>query len=596
MHSLTRCQRGTGVLGICRTCRRSRLPDKSSFKVRFCRSRELRRFRHAGQCDGHHSRRAAHAAVTAFARATADDGQADVVAFLTRHAAGQGVTVQVVRTHISLVLLAGDRAFKLKRAVRFPYLDFSTPALRLDACEAELALNRRTASDLYLAVRRVTQEPGGLALDGSGPVVDAVLEVRRFDQECLFDRMAQRGALDAGTVTALAHVLARFHAGAAVSQRQGGADGIAAVLMSNDRSLRATHLVPPAAADDVGRAFDHALASHAALLDARRAAGKVRRCHGDLTLRNICLWNGVPTPFDCIEFDDALAIIDVLYDLAFPLMDLCRQGQLGFANLLLNRYLDEQDETDGLATLPFLMAVRAAIRAHVTAAQAAGLPDAQAAPLLQDARAYLSLVPTLLAGSAPVLVAVGGFSGSGKSTLAAGRAPQVGLPPGARVLGSDRTRKHMHGVLPGTPLPSRSYQPEVSVAVYVALRGQAAATLQAGWSVVVDAVFDRPAERAAIEGLAKAIQVPSTGVWLDAPLAALLSRIAGRSNDPSDAAAAVLRRQVAQGSGAVGWTRFDAGGPTDGLRDAVLSRLVPNTARPSGIPSSIASTEGAHHA
>ena len=534
--------------------------------------------------------------MTASTPCTAEDGQADAVAFLMRHAAGRVAPVQVMRTHISLVLLAGDRAFKLKRAVRFPYLDFSTPALRLAACEAELVLNRRTAPDLYLAVHRVTQEPKGLALDGSGPLVDAVLEMRRFDQECLFDRMAQRGALDAELVTALAHVLAGFHAGAATSRRHGGADGIAAVLASNDRSLRAIPLVSPAAADDLARAFDQALARHAALLDARRAAGKVRRCHGDLTLRNICLWNGVPTPFDCIEFDDALATIDVLYDLVFPLMDLCRQGQPGFANLLLNRYLDEQDETDGLAVLPFLMAIRAAIRAHVTAAQAVGLPDAQARPLLQDARAYLGMVPPLLAGSAPVLIAVGGFSGSGKSTLAARVAPHVGLPPGARVLGSDRTRKHMHGVPPGTPLPSQSYRPEVSVAVYAALRQQAAATLRAGWSVVVDAVFDRPAERAAVEDVATAMRVPFTGIWLDTPPEILLPRIAGRSNDPSDADAAVLHQQVAKGAGAVGWTWFDAGGPADDLRDAVLSRLESGTAEPSGVPSSIASIKGAHHA
>ena len=534
--------------------------------------------------------------MTASTPCTAEDGQADTVAFLMRHGAGQGISVQVVRTHISLVLLAGDRAFKLKRAVRFPYLDFSTPALRLGACEAELVLNRRTAADLYLAVHRDTVEPGGLALDGCGPLVDAVLEMRRFDQECLFDRMAQRGALDAELVTALAHVLARFHAGAGISQRHGGADGIAAVLASNDRSLRATSLVSTAVADNLTQASDHALERYAALLDARRAAGKVRRCHGDLTLRNICLWNGVPTPFDCIEFDDALATIDVLYDLAFPLMDLCRQDQPGFANLLLNRYLDEQDESDGLAALPFLMAIRAAIRAHVTAAQAVGLPDAQARPLLQDAQAYLGMVPPLLAGSAPVLIAVGGFSGSGKSTLAARVAPHVGLPPGARVLGSDRTRKHMHGVPPGRLLPSQSYRPEVSVAVYATMRQQAAATLRAGWSVVVDAVFDRPAERAAVEDMATAMRVPFTGIWLDAPLAALLPRVAGRSNDPSDADAAVLERQVAQGSGTVGWSRFDAGVPADNLRDAVLSRLASGTAEPSEVPSGSASIEGAHHA
>ena len=284
---------------------------------------------------------------------------------------GRRREVEIVTTHASLVFLAGDRAFKLKRAVRYPYLDFSTPERRLDACRTELELNRRTAPSLYLGVRTITREADGrLAFDGRGPLVDAVVEMRRFGQEHLFDAMAQKGALTPLLLTELARRIAAFHKSAAVSFEHGGAAGIAAVLDINDRALRGTTLVGTEVAKAFADSFRQALAAHSERLEARRKAGKVRRCHGDLILRNICLVDGEPTLFDCLEFDEALATIDVLYDLAFLLMDLWHRDQRRLANIVFNRYLDECDETDGLPLVPFFMAIRAAVRAHVTAAQA----------------------------------------------------------------------------------------------------------------------------------------------------------------------------------------------------------------------------------
>ena len=504
---------------------------------------------------------------------TADD-QSETIAFLEHGNSASGGASEVVRTHISLVFLVADRAFKLKRAVRFPYLDFSTAERRRAACEAELELNRRTAPGLYLAVRRIGRAADGkLAFDGPGPLVDAVVEMRRFDQDGMLDRMAQRGALTPGVVTALAHRLAAFHRDAAVSQDHGGASGISAVIEGNDRSLRATSLVSPTEAESLVQAFRWTLARHAGRLDARRAAGRVRRCHGDLILRNICLLDGEPTLFDCIEFDDALATIDVLYDLAFLLMDLWHRDQRGLANLVLNRYLDECDETDGLVVLPLFMAIRACIRAHVTAAQAAGLPTDQATPLLQDARAYFDLAQSLLPEAPPALLAVGGFSGSGKSTVAAALAAQLGPPPGARILSSDRIRKHLHGVAATERLPASAYCAEVSERVYSALRKQAAETLAAGWTVIADAVFDKPSERTAVEDVARAQVVPFLGVWLDAPSPILLARIAERRHDPSDATASVLQQQLERSCGEIAWRRLDAQGGIAGTRDAILSGL-----------------------
>src|SRR4051812_18125111 len=308
--------------------------------------------------------------------------QSETITFLKAKTIGLGLPIETISTHISVIVLRGDRTLKLKRAVRFPYLDFSTAERRLAACQAELLLNRRTAPTLYLGVRRITRETDGrLALDGAGRLVDAVVEMRRFAQDNLFDNMVQRGALTPALMADLARQIAAFHRDAIVNFDHGGAAGVAAVLKSNDQALRTTSLVPDAAAEAFANAFQRAFERHADLLEARRREGKVRRCHGDLILRNICLLDGRPTLFDCIEFDDTLATIDALYDAAFLLMDLWHRDQHNLANLVFNRYLDECVESDGLELVPFFMAIRAAIRAHVTAAQASEAPSAAAAPV-----------------------------------------------------------------------------------------------------------------------------------------------------------------------------------------------------------------------
>lgn len=503
--------------------------------------------------------------------------QDGVGAFLTLALSGQG-TVDTATTHISRLFLAGSRVFKLKRAVRFPYLDFSTPERRLAACEAEVALNRRTAPALYLGARRITREPGGtLAFDGPGDLVDAVVEMRRFPEADLFDAMARDGRLGPRHVTDLAQVIATFHAAAEIHRDGGGAAAIGALVDMNGAALRATGLISAEAAEALTARFRAALARHAGLLDDRGAAGKVRRCHGDLTLRNICLFQGRPTPFDCIEFSETIATTDVLYDLAFVLMDLWHRDRFELANLLLNRYLDVADETDGIGLLPFLMALRAVIRAHVTAAQATDATGDVAAAKTAEARAYLALGESLLTGKSVVLLAVGGFSGSGKSSVAAAVAPWTGAAPGARILSSDRIRKRLNGVDVLTRLPASAYAPAESREVYEILRLEAARVLAAGHCAVADAVFDRPAEREGIAAAARDNDAGFLGVWLEAPAATLASRIERRVGDPSDATAAVLTAQVTRGCGPLAWHRLRADRQLDVLRSTVLS-LIGNVA------------------
>jgi len=292
------------------------------------------------------------------------------------------------------------------------------------------------------------------------------------------------------------------------------------------------------------------------LLDRRRATGKVRRCHGDLHLRNVCLFEGRPTLFDCLEFSDELASVDVLYDLAFLLMDLEHRGLADFANLTLNRYLDLTGEDDGLAAMPLFLSLRAAIRAHVTATAMERAAGFGAKPeMAAEACRYLDLAAQFLQPRSCRLVAIGGLSGSGKSTLAAALAPGLG----ARVLRSDVIRKRLFGVAPETHLPASAYTSEESRRVYQTLRRQAGDALAAGYSVIIDAVSLKPAERRSFAAVAEAAGVPFSGLWLAAPAATMEGRLRARRHDPSDASPEVLAQQLRQDPGPMDWVRVDAG-------------------------------------
>lgn len=490
---------------------------------------------------------------------------AGVLAFLMRKA---GPGAERVTTHISHVVIGRDVVFKLKRPVRLAYLDFSTAERRLMFCEREYSLNRRTDPDglIYQGVRRIVRAPDGdLAFDDGGVLVEAVVCMHPFDQSGLLDRLATAGPLEPALVDDLATAIVALHAQAEVSGDTRGAARMARVLDVNAAAFVDSGLLTAEAAAALDRQFRDALDRHTALLDRRAGAGQVRRCHGDLHLRNICVIADRPVIFDCLEFDEDLATTDVLYDLAFLIMDLWHRDQKVAANRLLNRYCDATGETEGLALVPFLVAVRAAVRAHVTAsAGGAG----------EEAGAYLALARQALAGTPPVLVAVGGLSGSGKSSLAAVLAPHLGALPGARILSSDRLRKAHFGVPAQHRLSADAYRPEVSQAVYAAIREGAAAVLVAGSAVIADAVHARPVERDAIAAVAQVSQARFLGVWLDVPPDRLMARVAARRGDPSDATVATVEAQLGYDLGDIAWRRFDAARPQGELAAEIVAALV----------------------
>ncbi|QKC99037.1 bifunctional aminoglycoside phosphotransferase/ATP-binding protein [Mesorhizobium sp. NZP2298] len=470
---------------------------------------------------------------------------------------GEAGPVETIETHISRIFLIGQRAFKMKRAVKLPYVDFSTPELRLAACEKEVELNSRTAPGLYLNVRRITRAGNRLAMDGSGELVDAVIEMVRFDQSNLLDRLAAAAKLTPSLVTAVARMIVQYHRNSEVIHAGSGSGNIGGVLEINSAGFATSHVFDGKEIETLNAAFRATLARHAGLLDQREAAGRVRRCHGDLHLRNICVFDGEPRLFDCIEFNDQIATVDVLYDLAFLLMDLWHRGFPEFANLVMNRYLDDADDEDGFILLPFFMAVRAAVRAHVTATQVEeGSQDST--KLVAEARSYFRLAHILLAETPPRLVAIGGLSGSGKTTVAEALAPRIGAPPGARIVESDRIRKAMHGVAAETKLPDKAYRPGVSERVYRQIAWRSELILAEGGSVVADAVFDKPEDRDRIERAASDANAPFAGFWLAADPSVLWRRVSERKGGPSDATVDILSRQLQRDAGALTWRKIEA--------------------------------------
>jgi hypothetical protein len=396
--------------------------------------------------------------------------------------------------------------------------------------------------------------------------------MRRFEQSSLFDTLAQTGGLNAPLMHELAGRIAAFHAMAEQRFDYGGAAALIAIAQTNHRCLmEAQHA--RFTRDRIDEVRDNSLRRLAAvggLLDRRRAEGKVRRCHGDLHIRNICLLDGKPTLFDCLEFSDALASIDVLYDLAFLLMDLEHRGLTEFSNIVLNRYLDLTDEDDGLDAMPLFLSLRAAIRAHVTATAIDHAPHPDRKPeMAAEARSYLDLAARLLRPRPCRLIAIGGLSGSGKSTLAAALAARIG----ARVLRSDVIRKRLFGVAPETRLPASAYAPEVSRGVYQALRQKAVVALAAGYSVIIDAVSLKPEERQSFAAITKAASVPFSGLWLAAPATTMEMRLRARRHDASDASPEVLARQLQQDAGPIDWASIDAGSGPEACLAAALRAL-----------------------
>lgn len=455
------------------------------------------------------------------------------------HPAGR---VELVETHISWVLLAGEFAYKLKKPVRLPFLDFSTLAARRHFCEEELRLNRRTAPELYLEVVPVVRnEQGGARVGAPGEPVEYAVKMRRFAAEELADAMARRGALDAASVDEIAAAIARFHATAPA------ADAVSAYGTPGAIEAPALGNFDQIGAPDAGSAARMAalrawtVREGARLRPAfarRREQGFVRECHGDLHLGNVAFLAGRAVPFDCIEFDPQLRWIDVMNEVAFLVMDLFAHRLPRLAWRLLNAWLEATGDYEGVGVLRYYLVYRAMVRAKIARIRGAE----------EGFREFLALAETLALAVRPVLVLMHGPAGSGKTVLAQALLERLG----AVRLRSDVERKRLHGIgarsRAGAGFGAGIYDAASGERTYARLAALAAQVLEAGYPAIVDAAFLEKEQRARLLGEARQRRAPCVIARCTASDATLRGRVAAREQrgeDASDAGIAVLERQLA---------------------------------------------------
>jgi uncharacterized protein len=480
-------------------------------------------------------------------------GQDEVLAFL-----GRGT--QRIDTHASIVFLATDRVLKVKRAVKLPFLDYSTLQRRKDACEEELAVNARNAPAIYRRVVPITREANGLAIGGQGPVIEWAVEMARFDEKRTLDHLAAAHAVPIDAADALAETMRVSHASAPIADGTQWLASIGPIIDRNTANFRGQRALQVGDVDRLHELSHGRLRDGFPLLQRRAASGMVRRCHGDAHLANIAMIDGKPVLFDAIEFDPVIATTDLLYDLAFPIMDFLHFGDADAANRLCNGYLQSgwREHGDGLALLPLFLSVRAAVRALVSFTRHELCPDDPAC--LTEARSYFALALRLIAPARPSLIAIGGRSGTGKSVLARGIAGRIEPAPGAIVLRSDVIRKELAGVDALTRLPGAAYTRESSHQVYGEMFDRAREVLAQGHSAVLDGVFLLEAERTTAAGIAAEAGVDFHGVFLTATPDVRVQRIGLRRTDASDATEKVARDQEDIDTGTMVWQLVDASG------------------------------------
>ena len=467
------------------------------------------------------------------------------------HPAGR---IELLETHISWVLLAGDYAYKIKKPVSLGFVDFSTLQSRRFYCEEELRLNRRTAPELYLAVVPVTGTPENPSMDGKGEAFEYAVKMRRFPQEALLDRVAKAGQLAAAQVEAFARSVARFHGEVGRAGAEGAFGSPSAILADAVDNFAQLELLDGPADTREAR---QALASWTLrefnrlepVLARRKQGGFVRECHGDLHLGNVALLQGRPVAFDAIEFNEAFRWVDVMNEVAFPVMDLVHHGLDALAHRFLDAYLDATGDYAGLRTLRFYLTYRAMVRAKVSCIRAhqGGISAADRERSANACRGHLELAQRLARRPPGVLVAMHGVSGSGKTTISGHLVEALG----AVRLRSDVERKRLHGLdalartdsAPGAGL----YAPEADRITYGRLAALAGEVLDAGYPVVVDAAFLKHSWREMFREFARERGVPFVLVACAAPVEMLRERVVRRERegtDPSEAGLAVLERQA----------------------------------------------------
>ena len=454
--------------------------------------------------------------------------------------------IRLMQTHVSYVLLTGDFAYKVKKPVDFGFLNYATLDRRQHFCEEELRLNQRAAAALYLAALPITRQGDRYRLGADGEIVEYAVKMQQFPQSTLLSHLLEQGDLPEELLRQLAAAIADFHLKAETNDYIRDFGTVVNVRESIDENYEQTagFIGGPQTQqqfDETKAYTDQFFATQPTLLQHRMAQGKIRACHGDLHLNNICYWQDQLLLFDCIEFNEPFRLVDVMFDIAYIIMDLTVQDRRDLAAVFLSHYVECTGDWDGLQVLPLYVSRQSYVRAKVTSFLL-GDPsideDTKQAASAKAAK-YYTLAWSYVQPRPGQLLVMSGLSGSGKSTVA----QELSRHLGAVYLRSDAVRKHLAGV----PLQERGddslYTAEMSQKTYRRLTELGGRLASQGYTVILDAKFDRMTTRQLAIAQAQQHKLPLTIVNCEAPATVLEQRVRDRQGDIADATVAVLANQ-----------------------------------------------------
>lgn len=456
--------------------------------------------------------------------------------------------IEVLQTHISYIFLTGEYAYKIKKPLDLVFLDFSSLEKRRYYCYQELQLNQPIAPDIYLDVFPITQHNDALEFNGQGEPVEYILQMRQFPQSALFSEMEKAGKLTESLLAQLGKQVARFHQQAKTNDyisQFGAIETIKEAINENYQHTQNYIGITQTQQQFIEtKAFtDQFFQTYYSLLNKRKNHHFIRECHGDLHLKNICWWQDKIQLFDRIEFNEPFRFVDVMYDVAFTVMDLQFRGCSRLATVFLNNYLEYTGDWEGVPVLPLYLTRQAYVRAKVNSLllDDQNIAEEEKVQAKQQASQYYHLAWQYTQPQQGCLWMMSGLSGSGKTTVAREIAKQFN----AIHLRSDAVRKHLAGIDIEDEGAQEIYRPEMSNQTYDKLLELGTHLASQGWPVILDAKYDQQHFRKAVIAAANSHDLPLQIIHCDAPIEVLRDRVTDRQNDISDATANLLAQQQA---------------------------------------------------
>ncbi|WP_041238311.1 AAA family ATPase [Gloeothece citriformis] len=456
--------------------------------------------------------------------------------------------IQVVQTHISVVFLTGEYAYKLKKPVNFGFLDFSTLDKRDYFLNQELTMNKPVASDIYLEVLPITRDGENLKLGGTGDPIEYVLKMRQFPQNCLFSSLFEEGKLTENLIKNLGKLVADFHSQTRTDEYIKQFGEVEKIKEAFDENYQQTEKYIEIAQtqkqfEETKTYTDKFFQDNQDLFKQRREQDKIRECHGDLHLKNICLWNDKIYLFDRIEFNEPFRFVDVMYDIGFAVMDLDAKGRKDLGNIFLNTYIEQTGDWEGLQVLPLYQSRQAYVRAKVTSflLDDPSVDESTKQEAIKSASDYYRLAWGYTQHKSGKLILMCGLSGSGKTTVAQKLATEIN----AIHIRSDAVRKHLAGISLSQRGTEAIYTAEMSQKTYDRLLELGTMLVKIGYPVILDAKYDRREWRSAAIAFAESHQIPLEILHCSAPLEMLSDRLKARTTDISDATPNLLASQQA---------------------------------------------------